>query len=152
MARLVRDIEGLEEVQAVLAGLSPLRWAVRPMQRSVLRVQGHIANYDRSLGPATARYMRGRGPVNAAGKVTRLTSQHLGKRWTNEVRTSGNDIEGIVGNVVSYGPFVHDPDHQAMFHRARGAATTQSVLDSETPWILNEWNRDIVSVLGGNNG
>lgn len=126
------------------------------MHRSVLRVQGHMGDYDRVLGPAVPSYRRGAGRVNADGRVTRLTSQNLGKRWTSDVSSSGGgawDITGTVGNVVSYGPYVHgdvtDPIPQAWMHRTRGAQTTQQVLDQEEAWIRGEFDTAIHNALNG---
>lgn len=134
------EIQGMAEVKELIQSLRAGAWTLAPMKRSLYRLQGHMGDYSRVLGPPVANYMRGRGRVNAAGVVKKLTSQNLGKRWTTEVRGDGNDIVGVAGNIVSYGPYVHDTERQAWMHRNRGAATTGAVLTEETPWIQNEWD------------
>lgn len=105
------------EVVTVLGRLASNEWLRAPMIRSLARLQNDMATY-----PPTRpgqRYIRGRGSTNAQGRVTRLTSQNLGKRWTSRVRATGNGLEGELGNNTSYGPFVQDSERQAWMHRGR---------------------------------
>lgn len=142
-------IQGLDELQRILGDVASAQTLRRPMLRSVMRVQSHIGDYGRSLGPPVPTYVRGRGPTNAAGTVTRLTSQRLGTRWTTEVTVNGGTVTGTLGNVVSYGPYVHDAQYQAGFHRARGALTDVQVLHDEEGWITQEFERTVQAVCDG---
>lgn len=146
------EIEGMADLQRILGDVAAAQTLRRPMLRSVMRLQAHIGDYSRSLGAPVATYMRGRGPVNAQGAVRRLTSQNLGKRWTTDVTTNGNDVTGVLGNVVSYGPYVHDAELQAGFHRARGALTDVQVLADEEGWIMGEFERTVQDVCDGRQG
>lgn len=142
-------IEGLDELQRILGAVAAAETLRRPMSRSLMRVQSHIGDYGRSLGSPVPSYVRGRGPTNAAGVVTRLTSQNLGKRWTTEVTVNGGTVTGTLGNVVSYGPYVHDAQYQAGFHHARGALTDVQVLHDEEGWITTEFERTVQAVCDG---
>lgn len=147
-----RVIEGLDELQRILGEAAATQTLRRSMQRTMYRLQSHIGDYGRSLGPPVPTYVRGRGPTNAQGVVTRLTSQNLGKRWTADVTTTGNDVTGTLGNVVSYGPYVHDAAYQAGFHAARGALTDVQLLREEEDWITAEFERTVQSVCDGGRG
>lgn len=88
-----------------------------PMQRSLAVLHDDMATY-----PATRpgqRYIRGKGPINAAGEVTALTSQQLGKRWTERITTGAGVIRGELGNNTTYGPYVQDSEEQAWMHVGR---------------------------------
>lgn len=86
--------------------------------------------------------------MNRRGQVTRLTSKHLGKRWTSEVKVSGGDVLGVVGNDVSYGPFVQSAEHQAWHHGLRGWKTDEQVLEEEAAWVQREFAGAIRTALG----
>jgi len=43
----------------------------------------------------------------------------LGKSWTTDVRPSGTSLNGVLGNVRPYGPYVQDEEVQARIHRGR---------------------------------
>lgn len=145
-------IEGIDEVRRILGAAIANATLRRPMQRSLLRLHGVAGDYGRSLGPPSPRYMRGRGPVNASGVVTRLTSQNLGKRWTEEIYEDSDGLRGVLGNVVSYGPYVHAAEgepRQAWMHRNRGALTDARILANEESWIRDEFDSTIQSVFDG---
>jgi hypothetical protein len=142
-------IQGLDELQRILGDVASGQTLRRPMLRSMMRLQSHMGDYGRSLGSPVPSYVRGRGPTNAAGVVTRLTSQNLGKRWTTDVTTNGGNVRGTLGNVVSYGPYVHDAEQQAGFHAARGALTDVQVLADEEGWITTEFERTVQAVCDG---
>lgn len=142
-------IQGLDELQRILGSVAAAQTLRRPMSRTLSRLQSHVGDYGRSLGPPVPTYVRGRGPTNAAGVVTRLTSENLGKRWAADVTVSGNNVTGLLGNVVSYGPYVHDAQYQAGFHAARGALTDVQLLDQEEAWIMGEFERTVQAVCDG---
>lgn len=146
------EVKGIEEIERILGAVVAAQTLRKPMQRTVYRLQAHMGDYSRSLGAPVSTYMRGRGPTNAQGIVTRLTSENLGRRWTADVTTSGNDVTGTLGNVVSYGPYVHDAAYQAGFHAARGALTDVQALADEEGWIVTEFERTVQSVCDGGNG
>lgn len=65
-------------------------------------------------------------------------SQALGRKWTTKFEDRGKT--GVVGNNVSYGPFVQG-DKQSAFHRAGGWKTTREVAQDEAEkvraYVLN---------------
>lgn len=105
------------EVVGILGQIAANNWMRPPMVRGLARLQ-----HDMAIYPATRpgqRYIRGRGPTNSRGQVTRLTSQNLGKRWTSEINETGNGLEGQIGNNTTYGPFVQSSEQQAWMHAGR---------------------------------
>jgi hypothetical protein len=72
-----------------------------PMTKSLALFQAEMATYPPQ--PSGSTYRRGIDP----------RSEKLGQKWTYEIRGSGNSIEGILGNNVSYGPYVQDAERQA---------------------------------------
>jgi len=62
----------------------------------------------------------------------RKTSKMMGRQWT--IRTLGA-TSVVVGNNVSYAPFVQDEERQARFHKRRGWPTVQQVAKQETEWV-----------------
>lgn len=128
-----------ERVQAI-AILTP------PMQRAVLRLQRRLATYPPPI--PGSRYVRGRGWANKAGKVTRLTSEKLGSRWTTRVRRGAGGIEGVVGNNASYVRYVQSVADQANIHKGRWP-TDQSVLREEGPTIVADFKNVIDAALEG---
>ena len=95
----VVQVEGIEELIARLdraASSAVLRAA---MQASCDLVQRQLAVY----------------PPARPGSTYRRTTT-LGKRWTTAVSGSGYDVEGVVGNNTSYGPYVMDWHQQAWMH------------------------------------
>lgn len=143
------EIRGLDQLLRRLNAVQVERVLRPPMVRSVERVRAHIGSYARSAGTPTASYIRGRGPTLRDGSVRRLTSQHLGKRWTVEVKTNGSNLIGIVGNDTTYGPYVQSAEHQARHHAMRGWKTDVDVLEDETPWIQREFERAVQAALEG---
>ena len=128
-----------ERVQAI-AILTP------PMQRAVLRLQRRLASYPPAI--PDSRYVRGRGMANKAGRVTRLTSEKLGSRWTTRVTRDAGGITGTVGNNASYVRWVQSAVDQANVHKGRWP-TDQSVLRDEGPVIVADFKSVIDTALEG---
>lgn len=96
-------ITGVEIVNARLSRLQGMRWAVRPMRRSVLLLQNRMATYP---------------PQRPGSRYVRTGT--LGKNWTTKVEESPNRVLGIVGNSrTSYAPWVQSARFQAGIHRGR---------------------------------
>ena len=94
----------LRQCEANVSGPYPKRWYVRGTGQFWARVDGSIGS--------------------------RKTSETLGRKWTVQTRDGG--MTAIVGNNVSYGPFVQDEDRQTSFHKRRGWKTTQKVAEEES--------------------
>jgi len=62
----------------------------------------------------------------------RKTSKDLDKQWTIKPLWA---TAVVVGNNVSYAPFVQDEERQARFHKRRGWPTVQQVAKQETEWV-----------------
>lgn len=120
-----------------------------PLQRSLSVLHADMASYPPTR--AGQRYIRGRGPTNAASEVTRLTSQQLGKRWTERTTTGPGMIRGELGNNVTYGPYVQDSEQQAWMHRGRWQ-TNEDVAEENSGRIQGFFSdaiRDFIASLGG---
>lgn len=133
------------DVVEVLGRLASDNWLRPPMVRGLARLQGDLATY-----PPTRpgqRYIRGRGPTNAQGQVTRLTSQNLGKRWTSRITEEGEGIRGEVGNNASYGPFVQSAEDQAWMHQGRWP-TDEMVANRNEDAIRADFHDAVLSLVG----
>jgi len=104
-------------------------WA--PMQRSVSRIHGDAATYPPA--PPGSTYIR---------------TGTLGRRWTTQVSTEGNDVIGIVGNKTTYGPYVMGDDLQARVHRGRWR-TMGKLAEAHMPAILEDFRTTLQDALGG---
>jgi len=82
--------------------------------------------YQRGYGPRWARKRRG-------GVGGRRTSETLNRRWTIAARDDG--LAQVVGNNVSYGPYVQGDEDQAAFHAARGWQTVGQVVEEESETV-----------------
>ena len=140
------QINGLEELVRKFNGLEKVTELLRPpMQRAVLRVQAKMAKYPPQR--PGSRYVRGRGWADKNGKVKRLTSENLGKKWTTKVDRVAGGITGKVGNNVSYGPFVQSKQFQAKVHQGRWTNTDEVVLAQELPAITADFNATVQAEL-----
>ena len=139
MANATVKIEGLDKLMKKVKSIEGLEVVKGGISAAALHVKGKIAKYPpgseaNTKGPYPKRwYYRGIGQFWARvdgsfGK--RLTSEDLGQKWTKQTRDAG--LTAVVGNNVSYGPFVQDRDKQASFHGRRGWKTTQDVAEEET--------------------
>lgn len=145
-------IEGLAELLKKLKAIGELDQIKPALKAAALHIKGVVNEYPPATeanSPSQARwYERGYGPRwrLADGSVGgRKTSKTLGRKWT--VKSSQGGYTWTVGNNVSYGPFVQDPDHQAAFHRERGWLTTQDVADQETDTVLEFLKMAVDSIL-----
>jgi hypothetical protein len=81
--------------------------------------------YERNYGP---RWRRRDGSIGGSP-----TSKQLKHKWTTKLANDG--LSAIVGNNVSYGPYVQDEERQAGFHRRRGWKTIQDVSREEAETV-----------------
>lgn len=131
MDQVIKRIDTVADVKRVSTGL----------RAAALHVKGKIAKYppktianspsemrwyERNYGP---RWRRKDGSIGG-----RKTSESLGKKWTDTTENSGLTV--IVGNNVSYAPYVQDEEKQASFHKARGWKTAQGVVRDEMDTIM----------------
>lgn len=126
------------DVNRVLSSLEGTQHLRDAMETSLAILHDNIARYPRQR--TGSRYVRGRGMANAQGRVTRLTSQRLGTRWTTKITSSATELRGKVGNNVTYGPYVQDAQRQARVH-AGVWSTDQSVMDLHRGEILGIFDR-----------
>lgn len=145
-------IEGLDRVLKKIKTVEELKPVTDALQAGAVHVKGKIAQYppaSEANDPSRQRwYERGYGPKwrtrdgSIAGKKT---SETLGRKWTTASRNRG--LTQIVGNNVSYGPFVQDKDRQAWFHRERGWKTTEQVAEEEAETVLKFIADEVEKVL-----
>ena len=136
------QIKGIDELIRKLGRAEGVKHLRPPMQRSVYRLQGRVAQYP-AQKPGS-RYVRGQGMANAQGVVLHKTSENLGKRWTSKVEQGAGSITGRVGNNVSYAPLVQSYRFQARIHRGLWQ-TDRYVMDTEHRTIV----RDFESAISG---
>lgn len=137
-------IKGLNEVLRKVDSVQGLRVAVRALRASAAHIKGKVNTYPASTianspGAYPKRwYERGYGPKwarKSGGVSGRKTSETLNRKWTIGQRNGG--LTQVIGNNVSYGPYVQDRKKQAKFHTARGWKTIQDVTEEEADTIVN---------------
>jgi hypothetical protein len=133
-------LEGMEEILSKLDNLEDLQ-KVRPaMMAGALHIKGKIAKYPAKTkanspsNPTGRWYERGFGTRTKTGRAY-PTSETLGKKWTVANRDKG--FTKVIGNNVSYGPFVQSAEKQAKFHERRGWKTDEQVIDEEQDTVLD---------------
>ena len=132
MAKSSVHIEGLDRVVRKLRSLEDLSAYKNALKAAALHVKGKVAKYppasEANRPKESGRwYERGYGMRWPGGG--RKTSEMLGRKWTTQARDSG--MTQVVGNNVSYGPFVQG-DRQAAFHERRGWKTIETVAKEES--------------------
>lgn len=150
----VIQIKGLDELLKKLDSLQKLD-AIKPaLKAAAVHVKGKIAQYPPSSeanDPNRRKwYERGYGPKwrLVSGEVHgKRTSETLGRKWTT--RSLNQGLTQVVGNNVSYGPFVQSAEKQAAFHRKRGWKTTEDVAAEEADTVNKFVKDEIDKVLEG---
>ena len=135
-------IEGIEPLLEKLERLDQLKVAINAMKAAALHIKGKINIYPPATeanspsNPKGRWYERGYGPKwnTLSGVHGRKTSQTLGKKWT--IGQADGGLTQIVGNNVTYGPFVQDPEKQAKFHKLHGWKTTAQVAEEEAETVV----------------
>lgn len=134
-------INGLEKIASKVKDLQSMRAVKAGLKAAALHVKGKIAKYPPSSEanvPNQRRwYQRGYGPKwkLASGAVHgKKTSETLGRKWT--VKSADGGLTQIIGNNVSYGPFVQSREDQAHFHKARGWLTVEDVAEQEAGKVV----------------
>jgi len=132
-------IKGLDQLTKKIKNIEGLKPVIAALRAGALHVKGKIAPYPPpsiANSPSQKRwYERGYGPRwhRVDGSLGgRKTSETLRKKWAIGERDGG--LTQIVGNNVSYGPFVQG-DRQAAFHRERGWKTTDQVAEEEAETV-----------------
>jgi hypothetical protein len=144
-ADLSISIQGVDKLVAKFGRIQAVTLLEPPMYRAVYRLQKYMATYPRQRNPDT-RYVRGRGWANKEGVVKRLTSEHLGKRWTVRVEASSGGLQGKVGNNASYAPWVQSARFQARTHQGWWQ-TDMDAIRIHRPAIVKDFNITIRSAL-----
>ena len=137
-------IEGVDAIIRKLGRVEGVKHLRQPMQRSVYRLQGRMAQYP-AQRPGS-RYVRGQGMANAQGIVTHKTSENLGKKWTSKIEQGSGSITGKVGNNASYAPLVQSYQFQARIHRGLWQ-TDRYVVDTEYRTIVRDFENAISEAL-----
>jgi hypothetical protein len=132
------EIVGLERLLQKIENLGQLKHVAAALKAGATHVKGKIAQYppaSEANMPGQARwYERGYGMRYASGRGKR-TSETLGRKWTIASRDGG--LTQVVGNDVSYGPYVQSAKFQARIHAKRGWKTDEQVLDEEQDTVAN---------------
>ena len=146
------EIEGLEPLLRKLDNLEDLKKIKPALKAGAVHVMGAIKPYPPATianspsNPTGRWYERGYGTRTATGRGYK-TSETLGRKWTVASRDRG--FTQVVGNNVSYGPFVQSAEEQAKIHGKRGWKTDQQVIDEESDTVLDFVKDEIDRILAG---
>lgn len=124
-------ITGMDELLAKLGKLERVQMALkRPMDMSVKYMQDKIATY----------------PGPRAGSTYRRT-RRLGNSWTSLIGYTSAGIQGKIGNVTEYGPFVQG-EQQQWYHRETGWKTTSDVAGESEAFVRDVFDKEIRRITG----
>lgn len=130
------------------------RVMVKPMGRSVARLQRRMQEYPPALspmqGPASqpVRFAARGRPVEFIArrrKPYRRTGTY-GRRWTIRITAGNRGVMGRVGNNTRYAPYVGSQQFQARIHRGRWN-TDRRVVGQEQVAILADFRSEIDRAL-----
>jgi len=153
----------MADTSVTIAGLEPLIKRLEAAKQpkvitAALKMGGaHVKSIMAKYPPASSAndpngrrwYKRGTGSfwrVKDGTIHSKASSQTLGRKWT--VKMNGQYTVEI-GNNVSYAPFVHDPEKQTWFHKARGWKTTAQVGQSEGQKVADAVRDALMKALQG---
>ena len=133
-------IEGMDKLEKKLTKVKDKKTVRAALKAAGVHIKGKVDQYPPASGANAQKahggwYERGFGSKyrRLDGAITgRKTSETLGRKWT--VKQTRD--ETVVGNNVSYGPYVQDEDEQAGFHKARGWKTIQTVASEEADEVV----------------
>lgn len=149
-------VKGLDKLHAKFVTIDRLKPLIGEIQACGVYLKGKMAVYPRSTWanmPGTFPhrwYERGYGPKWAlkGGGINGIkSSETLGRKWTVQSRDQG--LTAVVGNNVSYGPYVQSAEKQAEIHNANGWQTDEDVVKWERGYIVNRLNKRIKQMLSG---
>lgn len=143
------EVRGLARLNTKLGRAGANQILERPMAKSLAIVEG-VLKTEPPPRPGQ-RYIRGRGPTNAAGVVIRETSEHLSATWSSNVTQSPSGVRGQLRNNVSYAPWVVSDQWQAWMHKGRWTTDVQAI-DRNMDRIRQIFNDEVAKELGDNNG
>ena len=141
-------IKGLDKLIGKLDSIAKLKTVKAGIKAGALHIKGKIADYPprkyvsiKSVGGWKSEKQRrwffwalrtGQIEVPYRRGVSPM-SQDLGGKWTIKERDGG--MTAVVGNNVSYGPFVQSAANQSPMMRKIGWKTTEKVADEEGPRV-----------------
>jgi hypothetical protein len=134
-------IKGLDEVTRKIDNLEDLKKLKPALEGAAEHVEGVVKEYppkSEANDPRRRRwYQRGYGSKyrRKDGSVKGYkTSKILAKQWSTKRKRRG--FTQIIGNPVSYGPYVQSRAKQAKFHEARGWKTIEDVAEQEVETVV----------------
>ncbi len=123
------QIKGIDELIRKLGKAEGMKHLRPPMQRSVYRLQGRVAQY----------------PAQRPNSTYRRTGT-LGRKWTSKIEQSSTSITGKVGNNTEYAPLVQSYQFQARIHRGLWQ-TDRYVMETEYRTIIRDFESAISEAL-----
>lgn len=147
------DIKGIEPILAKLEQVKGLKFLKGIMTGALSDVKNWIAVYppesEANFAGQRRWYQRGYGSrwMRKDGSIGGYkSSRQLGQRWTYKVNADG--MGGVVGNNVTYAPFVQG-DKQNRWHKMRGWRNTEQAATEMGPKIIDKIKAQIQAWIGG---
>lgn len=142
------EIKGLDQLTKKITSITSLRAFTDGLHKGAQLIEGKISKYppgSEANVPNGHWYQRGYGPkwrVKSGDIHGRNTSEDLEHSW-NVRRMTGRALAWIVGNNVSYGPFVQSNADQAHFHRKRKWRTIETIARAYSKHVLELVKRNV---------
>ena len=160
MSKAEIQIRGLDEFRArILGGVPGIKSGVKA---ATVHVAGKAQIYPPETmanqpkiyqrGGNNTWYQRGYGSKRAtpSGKVWgKGSSEQLQQQWAKGIRFENDGLTGIVGNKVSYAPYVMgERNVQATALKGIGWKSVEDIADEERDTVLNFIKENIDRALG----
>lgn len=149
-------IDGLDKLENKLGRMASIKLLKRPMHAAVKLIYAETQTYP----PASRKKMKWKSSKQRAWFFAALRSgaivvpyrrRHSGGlagAWTELVAVRGKTLIGIVGNRISYGPWVMSPKKQANYHKGTWP-TTDDIVEKRKRQIVAEFEAAIRSSING---
>ena len=131
------EFKGLEPLMKKVKTIGQMKAVKAALLNAGNDVKGIISEYPDPTAanqPPVPYYIRGRGMQTASGNL--LNSEDLADSWAITTRDHGFTV--VIGNNVSYAPFVQSKEFQARWMKDIGWKTEVEVMEKETDRVV-EW-------------
>jgi hypothetical protein len=114
-------------------------WSPIKRREKLNSIAEQRGGFGRSIGRGV---IRKRGVSHVVGYKLHPNSENLGKKWVTEVRLFNRGVMGVVGNNVTYAPFVQG-DKQSKLFAMRKWMNLDSGLENASPTINEAFSKEM---------
>lgn len=149
------QIKGLDQLMQKLGSIEMLQQRLGPpMEESLVLLQKDLAQYPRKSSGAFSRLATERqrraywarvrsGMIDHREGIGYVRTGTTGRKWTMEVRRTGNGIIGTIGNNSPGAIWAQSAKHQQPFHEESGWMTDEKAINKNRDEIQDIFRKAI---------